>query len=64
MTFKQLKKRFEELDYDVKYKVGIEGRGYYIRKFGDVSFTFKKSRDSVEHLLDTLQFESDFINSL
>lgn len=52
MTFKELKKRFENLGYDLEY---VKGRGYYLRKFGTTNYQYYKNcRAAIETRLELL----------
>lgn len=35
MNYKQIQTEFEKLGYELTHGMGTEGRGYYLRRYGD-----------------------------
>jgi len=48
MTNKTIKEALTKAGYELEYKSGLGGRGWYIRKHGTTEYTFKGSMASVK----------------
>lgn len=55
MKFNKLKKEFEKFNYDLEYKTSLDGRGYYIRKFGNLEEQYYCSKQILINHLEALK---------